>query len=199
MKPEFSPPSAVRNAGSPSDRFGLTRRSTRRSEMLASSEHAIASASSAKASGWPWKLPFASSTHHAERPECANVLCAVAERRAPLRRQTGGLEPRRTQSFATGQQLAFEPRRAFPDERKPKMREGCKIPARTDRAAARDIRENPATETLEQELDGLDPRPRVSLRQRVGAQEHRGTDDFRGIGVAHPAGVTAEQAQLQLL
>src|SRR3954465_1794765 len=52
MKPEFSPPSVVRNAGSPSERFGFTRRSTRRSEMFASSDVAIASASSAKASGW---------------------------------------------------------------------------------------------------------------------------------------------------
>ena len=57
MNPELSPPSVVRNAGSPSLRFGLTRRSTRRSEMLASSATAIASASSANASGWPWKLP----------------------------------------------------------------------------------------------------------------------------------------------
>src|SRR5436309_6529922 len=54
MNPEFRPPSTVRNAGSPSDRFGLTRRSSRRSEMFASSELAIARASSANASGWPW-------------------------------------------------------------------------------------------------------------------------------------------------
>ena len=61
MKPLFSPPSVVRNAGSPSERFGLTSRSMRRSEMLASSDTAIASASSANASGWPWKLPFETS------------------------------------------------------------------------------------------------------------------------------------------
>ena len=58
MKPELIPPSAVRNGGRPSERLGLTRRSTRRSEMLASSETAIASASSPKASGCPWKFPF---------------------------------------------------------------------------------------------------------------------------------------------
>ena len=58
MNPEFRPPSVVRNAGSPPERLGLTSRSTRRSEMLASSETAIASASRANASGWPWKLPL---------------------------------------------------------------------------------------------------------------------------------------------
>ena len=62
MKPELSPPSAVRNAGRPSERLGLTSRSTRRSEMLASSETAIVSASSANATGWPWKLPFETSS-----------------------------------------------------------------------------------------------------------------------------------------
>ena len=51
MKPELRPPSVVKNAGKPSLRFGLTSRSTRRSEMFASSETAIASASSANASG----------------------------------------------------------------------------------------------------------------------------------------------------
>ena len=58
MKPLFSPPSDVRKAGRPPDSDGLTSRSTRRSEMLANSATAIASASSANASGWPWKLPF---------------------------------------------------------------------------------------------------------------------------------------------
>ena len=58
MNPELRPPSGARKAGSPSDKDGFTSRSVRRSEMLASSETAIASASRAKASGWPWKLPF---------------------------------------------------------------------------------------------------------------------------------------------
>ena len=44
-------------AGGPRRASGSTSRSTRRSEMLASSAAAIASASSANASGWPWKLP----------------------------------------------------------------------------------------------------------------------------------------------
>ena len=62
MKPELSPPSGVRNAGSPSESDGFVSRSTRRSEMFASSAIAIASASSAKASGWPWKFPFETSS-----------------------------------------------------------------------------------------------------------------------------------------
>ena len=59
MKPELSPSSrATRNGGSPSERLGLTSRSTRRSQMFASSAHAIARQSSAIATGCPWKLPF---------------------------------------------------------------------------------------------------------------------------------------------
>ena len=44
--------------GSPSERDGFTIRSTRRSEMFASSATASTRLSSAKATGWPWKLPF---------------------------------------------------------------------------------------------------------------------------------------------
>ena len=58
MKPELRPPSTVRNGGSPSERPGLTIRSSLRSEIDASSATAIAMASRANASGWPWKFPF---------------------------------------------------------------------------------------------------------------------------------------------
>ena len=58
MKPELRPPSDARKAGRPFESAGLTRRSSRRSAMLASSATAIASASSANASGWPWKFPL---------------------------------------------------------------------------------------------------------------------------------------------
>ena len=57
MKPEFRPGRAVRKAGSPLESAGLTRRSTRRSEMLPSSAMAIAIKSNGSASGWPWKWP----------------------------------------------------------------------------------------------------------------------------------------------
>ena len=61
MNPELSPPSTVRKAGSPSERVGLTIRSVRRSEIDASSATAIASESSANATGSPWKFPFETS------------------------------------------------------------------------------------------------------------------------------------------
>ena len=57
MYPELSPGSAVRNAGRPCERSGFTRRSTRRSAIACRVVRAMASKSSAWATGWPWKLP----------------------------------------------------------------------------------------------------------------------------------------------
>ena len=57
MKPDESPGSAVRKAGSPWERSGFTSRSTRRSAIAWSVVSAIARKSSAWATGWPWKLP----------------------------------------------------------------------------------------------------------------------------------------------
>src|SRR3989304_4773183 len=56
INPECRPPSLVRKAGSPL-RCGLTRRSMRRSAMVASAAVAMASTSSARATGRPGKLP----------------------------------------------------------------------------------------------------------------------------------------------
>ena len=57
MKPDESPGSRVRKAGSPWDRSGFTSRSTRRSAIACSVVSAIARKSSACATGWPWKFP----------------------------------------------------------------------------------------------------------------------------------------------
>ena len=57
MNPEFSPLRCTRNAGSPLDRAGSSRRNRRRSEMLATVTTPRARASSATATGWPWKFP----------------------------------------------------------------------------------------------------------------------------------------------
>ena len=51
-----------------------------------------------------------------------------------------------------------------------------------------------ADEALDQQLDGLDLRARVPLRERVGAQQHRGTHDVVRIRLADAAGVAAQQA-----
>ena len=56
IRPEFSPPSFARKRGSPLS-VPFTRRSVLRSEMLASSESAIAIKSIGSATGCPWKLP----------------------------------------------------------------------------------------------------------------------------------------------
>ena len=56
IKPEFTPPLGVRNAGRPLY-AGFTRRSIRRSETSASSDSAIFKKSKLKAMGCPWKFP----------------------------------------------------------------------------------------------------------------------------------------------
>ena len=52
---------------------------------------------------------------------------------------------------------------------------------------------------LDQQLDGLDPRAREPLRERVRPQQHRRADDLRRIRLADAARVAAQQAQLQLV
>ena len=79
------------------------------------------------------------------------------------------------------------------------MREGRQVAGGSDRPSSGDVREDAAVEALEEQLDRLDPRTRVALRERVGAQQHRRADDLVGVGRADPAGVRTEQAQLQLL
>ena len=57
MKPEFTPGSGTRNAGSPFECAGSSMRSVLRSLIEAISDAAIARKSSANATGSPWKLP----------------------------------------------------------------------------------------------------------------------------------------------
>ena len=57
MNPDSRPGFFDRNAGNPDDRSGFTTRSRRRSARPASVVRAMPSTSSARAMGWPWKLP----------------------------------------------------------------------------------------------------------------------------------------------
>jgi hypothetical protein len=79
------------------------------------------------------------------------------------------------------------------------MGERGEVAARADRATRRDDGKHSSLEAGEQELDRLDPRARVPLRERVRTQEHRCADDVVGVGLAHAAGVAAEEPELQLL
>ena len=79
------------------------------------------------------------------------------------------------------------------------MRERSEVARGTDRAARRHSRQDAAVQTVEQQLDRLDPRARVALGERVGAQQHRRAHDVVGVRLAHAARVRAEQPKLQLL
>ena len=109
-----------------------------------------------------------------------------------------GSRPARASASAPASRSPLDPRLALADERQREMRERREVAGGADRAAARHDRQHAAVEQREQQLDGLDPRARVALRERVRAQEHRRADDLVGVRLADAARVRAEQPQLQL-
>ena len=113
--------------------------------------------------------------------------------------QSHGLEPDAGQRLRALEQLAVDPRTALADERQREVRERCEVAGGADGAARRHERQHAAVQALEQQLHRLDPRPRVALRERVRAQEHRRAHDCVGVRLADAARVRAEQPQLQLL
>ena len=136
--------------------------------------------------------------HEPEREHRGHELGAVDEREPLLRLQLHGLETDPRERVRARQPLAVDPRLPFADERQREMRERREVARGADRATARHDRQHASVEEREEQLDGLDPGPRVSLRQRVRAQEHRRADDLGGIRVADTAGVRAKEPQLQL-
>src|SRR5207249_1014978 len=90
------------------------------------------------------------------------------------------------------------PRLTFSDQRERQMRERCKVAAGADGASTRHVWEHAPVQTLEERLDGLDPRPGISFCQRVRAEEHCRAHDFRWIRIADAAGMAAQEPHLQL-
>ena len=78
------------------------------------------------------------------------------------------------------------------------MRERSQVAARADGAARGDVRDDTGDEEREQQLDGLEPRAGVPLRERVRAEQHRGPHDLVRIRLPHAAGMAPQQAELQL-
>ena len=136
--------------------------------------------------------------HEPEREHRRHELGAVDEREPLLRRQLHGLETDPRERVGARQSFAFDPCLALADERQREMRERREVARGADRASARHVRQHASVEEREEQLDGLDPSPRVPLRERVRAEEHRRADDLGGIRVTDAAGVRAEQSQLQL-
>ena len=137
--------------------------------------------------------------HEPERA-CAAMNCVPLISDSPsFASSRTGASPTAASASAAGEQLALDPRLAFADERQREVGERREVAARADRAAARHVRQDAAVQALEQQLDRLDPRARVALRERVRAQQHRGAHDLVGVRLADAARVAAQQAQLQLL
>src|SRR5207245_6908137 len=102
-------------------------------------------------------------------------------------------------SLRTREQLSVEPGVALADERQSQVSKGREIATGTNRSTARHIRKDAPRQTLDEQLDRLDPRPRSPLRKRVRAEQHGGPDDLAWIWIADPAGVAAQKTKLELL
>ena len=137
--------------------------------------------------------------HEAERRHRGHELRAVDQREPFLRLQPNRLEADGCERLGAAEQLAVDPRLALPDERQREMRERREVAAGADRATRRDVRQHPAVEALDQELDGLDPSAGIPLRERVRAQQHRRADDLVRIRLTDAARVAAQQPKLELL
>ena len=139
--------------------------------------------------------------HEAERAVRGHELRAVDEREPLLRRAAGSARgPTARERLA---RPAAARRRPTPRPRRPAAARGARAargrrsrrPSRgSGRAGAR-----PRFEALDEQLDGLDARARVALRERVRAQQHRRAHDLGRIRVADAARVAAQEAELELL
>ena len=127
-----------------------------------------------------------------------NCVPLISDRPSLAPRRTGS-SPARSERLGTREERAFEPRMALADEREREMGERCEVAAGAHRAASRDVRQDAAVEAFDQQLDRLDPRARVALRERVRPQQHRRADDAGRIGLADAARVAAQQAELELV
>ena len=136
----------------------------------------------------------------AERAERGHELRAVDEREPFLRLQPHRLEARPARARRRpGSARPFERGLALADQRQREMGERREVAAGADGAAARHVRQHAAVEALDEQLDGDRARARVALRQRVRAQQHRRADDLVRVRLADPAGVAAQEAELELL
>ena len=135
---------------------------------------------------------------HAEGAERGHELGAVHERKPFLRLQPDRLEAGLLERLASREPPPFEGGLALADQRQREVGERSEVAARADGAAARHVRQHAAVEALHEQLDRHRARARVALRQRVGAEEHRGAHDLVRVRLADPAGVTAQEAELEL-
>ncbi len=110
-----------------------------------------------------------------------------------------GSSPARVSASAPGTTSPSKRGRPLADERKREMGEGREISRGADRTSARHDGQHSPVQTLEEQLDRLDPRAREAFRERVRAEHHRGADDLVRIRLPHPARVASQEPELELL
>ena len=131
---------------------------------------------------------------------CAAMNCVPLISESPsLASSRTGSSPTRAERLGAVDQLAVDDGLPLADERQREVRERREVARCADRAARGHARQHAAVQALEQQLDRLDPRARVALRERVRAQQHCGANDLVGIRLADAARVRAQQAELELL
>ena len=116
-----------------------------------------------------------------------------------LAHEPDGLEPDAAQGGSAVEHVPFDDRVAFTDEREGQMRQWGEVAARAHRAACGHDGKNASVQALDEQLDRLHPRARVALGDGVRPQQQRRSDDVVRIRLAHPAGVAAEQPELELV
>ncbi len=119
--------------------------------------------------------------------------------RPSLRREPDRLEADCSKCLGAREPPALDERVALPHQREREMRERREIAARADRAARRHLGQDAPIQALEQQLDRLDTRAGVALRERVRTEEHRRSNDVVGVRLPDSARVAAQQAKLELL
>ena len=133
MNPELTPASCVRKGGSPWFRSGCTRRSMRRSEIVARLVSAMASTSSASATACPWKLPPAEQRAVVEHQRIVGGGVELA-RHQPLGELDARRAPARAPAACSGASTrpapVDRPRGATRESRCPRGARGAGAPTR---------------------------------------------------------------------
>jgi hypothetical protein len=113
--------------------------------------------------------------------------------------QPDRLEAHVSEGLRARDAVAVHERPPLTDQGKRQVREWRQVTRGTDGAPGRHVRENVSIQTLEQELNRLDPCARVTLCEGVGTKHHRCADDFVRVRLPHAAGMASKQAKLELL
>ena len=136
--------------------------------------------------------------HSASAPIAAMNCVPLISARPSLAPSSSGCRPAARSASAAGQHLAADLREALADQHQREVRQRSQVAAGAQRAARGHHRVHAGSQQVEQQLHRLEPHARAALGERVGAQQRGRPHDLDGERIADPAGVAAQQVQLQL-